>query len=186
MDKLLEKVKQQSADKTQQKYGKSWQKCKQMWILLFLMTGGAFSRLKYYKLPETFLEEDILSASSLSASASAAGSEATSATSVESNNLRTENLPEFPSKVLSNLFAVHPKLCDQKFELKINDVRFVGHPLSLEVKPGEQQNYARDIRSHMTMFQVVFALRAIADYSTVEIFHDLSQQIGVAIKYEER
>ena len=163
-----------------------------MWILLFLMTGGAFSRLKYYKLPETFLEEDILSASSLSsasaaASASAsAGSEATSAASVESNNLRTENLPEFPSKVLSNLFAVHPKLCDQKFELKINDVRFVGHPLSLEVKPGEQQNYARDIRSHMTMFQVVFALRAIADYSTVEIFHDLSQQIGVAIKYEER
>ena len=105
---------------------------------------------------------------------------------MESNNLRTENLPEFPSKVLSNLFAVHPKLCDQKFELKINDVRFVGHPLSLEVKPGEQQNYARDIRSHMTMFQVVFALRAIADYSTVEIFHDLSQQIGVAIKYEER
>ena len=127
------------------------------------------SRLKYYKLPETFLEEDILS----------------SAEASSSNNL-TENLPEFPSKVLSNLFAVHPKLCDQKFELKINDVRFVGHPLSLEVKPGEQENYARDIRSHMTMFQVVFALRAVADYSTVEIFHDLSQQIGVSIKYEER
>ena len=34
--------------------------------------------------------------------------------------------------------------------------------------------------------QVVFALKAVAEYSTVEIFHDLSQQIGVAIKYEER
>ena len=96
------------------------------------------SRLKYYQLPETFLDEDILSASMQQSS----------------SNLRTENLPEFPSKVLSNLFAVHPKLCDQKFELKINDVRFVGHPLSLEVKPGEQKNFARDIRSQMTMFQV--------------------------------
>ena len=89
-------------------------------------------------------------------------------------------------KVLSNLFAVHPKLCDEKFELKINDVRFVGHPVSLEVKPGEARNFARDIKSQMTMFQVVFALKAMADYSIVELFHDLSQNIGVAIKYEER
>ena len=70
-------------------------------------------------------------------------------------NLSSENLPEFPSKVLSNMFAVHPRLCDKKFELKINDVRFVGHPLSLEVKPGEAKNFARDIRSNITMFQVL-------------------------------
>ena len=38
----------------------------------------------------------------------------------------------------------------------------------------------------VTLFQVVFALKAVAEYSIVEIFHDLSQQIGVAIKYEER
>ena len=40
--------------------------------------------------------------------------------------------------------------------------------------------------STMTMFHVVFALKANTDYSVVECFHDLSQQIGVAIKYEER
>ena len=36
------------------------------------------------------------------------------------------------------------------------------------------------------MFQVVFALRAVADYSVVEVFNDLSHQIGVAIKSQER
>jgi diaminopimelate decarboxylase len=40
--------------------------------------------------------------------------------------------------------------------------------------------------STMTMFHVVFALKANTDYSVVECFHDLSQKIGVAIKYEER
>ena len=52
-------------------------------------------------------------------------------------------MPTFPSKVLANLFCVSSKLCDDKFELKINDVRFVGHPVSLEVKPEEEIFLAR-------------------------------------------
>lgn len=36
---------------------------------------------------------------------------------------QVDNLPNFPSKVLATLFAVSSKLCDEKFELKINDVR---------------------------------------------------------------
>lgn len=89
-------------------------------------------------MPDSLFDEDIAKSTAMAASA----------------NLRAENLPEFPSKVLSNMFAVHPKLCDRKFELKINDVRFVGHPLSLEVKPEEARNFARDIKSNFTMFQV--------------------------------
>jgi len=137
--------------------------------MLNLQQAAQAARHKFYKLPaEDILDEDVLEEKHASA------------------NLRAETLAEFPSKVLSNMFAVHAKLCDRKFELKINDVRFVGHPISLKVKPGEARNFARDIKSNITMFQVVFALKAVAEYSTVEIFHDLSQQIGVAIKYEER
>jgi hypothetical protein len=43
-------------------------------------------------------------------------------------------LPAFPSKDLANLFAVSSKLCGEKFELKINDVRFVGHPVSMDIR----------------------------------------------------
>lgn len=47
----------------------------------------------------------------------------------ECESLNADNLPTFSNKVLSNLLAAHPSLCDNKFELKINDIRFVGHPL---------------------------------------------------------
>jgi len=36
-------------------------------------------------------------------------------------------LQGFADEVLSALFAVKPQLCNQKFELKLNDVRFVSH-----------------------------------------------------------
>ena len=47
----------------------------------------------------------------------------------EYESLNADNLSTFSNKVLSILLAAHPSLCDNKFELKINDVRFVGHPL---------------------------------------------------------
>ena len=99
----------------------------------------ASARHKFYKLPAEDLEDLEVLEEKHAASA----------------NLRAETLAEFPSKVLSNMFAVHAKLCDRKFELKINDVRFVGHPISLKVKPGEAKNFAREIgKSNITMFQV--------------------------------
>ena len=51
----------------------------------------------------------------------------------ECESLNAGHLPTFPNKVLSNLLAAHPSLCDNKFELKINDIRFVGHPLRCEL-----------------------------------------------------
>ena len=88
-----------------------------------------------HRLPDHFLNEDILNHTR----------------TVSNDELTVDTLPEYPSKVLSNLLAVHRQFCDTKFELKINDVRFVGHPVNLEVKPGEQQNYARDITCPFTM-----------------------------------
>jgi hypothetical protein len=48
-------------------------------------------------------------------------------------------LVAFPSKVISHVFAVSPRLCGEKFELKVDEVRFVGHPVSLEVAPEEEK-----------------------------------------------
>lgn len=42
------------------------------------------------------------------------------------------NLTSFTDEVLSTLFAVKQELCNDKFELKVNDVRFVGHPTLLQ------------------------------------------------------
>lgn len=127
-------------------------------------------RHKYYKLPDNGDDAVLTAAGSIgaagiNANASVGDTSAGASGSGPANEagggwveqtLCAENLPEFPSKVLSNMFAVHSQLCDKKFELKINDVRFVGHPLSLRIRPGEARNFARDIKSNLTMFQVAF------------------------------
>lgn len=71
----------------------------------------------------------------------------------------------------SNLFGVvKHRLCDQKFELKVDNVRFVGHPTLLD-------------NNHC--FHVVFALKANASHDVVKCYHELSQHIAVALKSEE-
>ncbi|XP_040581661.1 GATOR1 complex protein NPRL3 [Lepeophtheirus salmonis] len=121
---------------------------------------------------------------------------------ISNKDLTWENLADFPSSVLSNLFAVNPELCDSKFELKVNDVRFVGHPINLEITSEEAKylppssfypNLRRDDLSNgedssspFIMFQIVFAIMAVAKYSVVECYHELCELIGNAIKSEER
>lgn len=46
----------------------------------------------------------------------------------QTSNISKGNITGLTDEVLSNLFAVKPELCERKFELKVNDVRFVGHP----------------------------------------------------------
>lgn len=54
-------------------------------------------------------------------------------------------------EVLSTLFAVKLELCNQKFELKVNDVRFVSHPAVL--------------MEFGILINVVFAINAQCSYS---------------------
>ena len=58
---------------------------------------------------------------------------------------------------MSNLFAVKSELCGKKFEIKINDIRFVGHPLLLKHAEGKTGNSQNSFSS----FNVVFALKVI-------------------------
>ncbi|XP_065579288.1 GATOR1 complex protein NPRL3-like isoform X2 [Artemia franciscana] len=88
--------------------------------------------------------------------------------------------------VLSHICAVKSELCGKKFELKVNEVRFVGHPILLPTS--ERPTGCRPGRnvSGMLLFSIVFALRATANHSIVDCYHDLSKRIGIAILYEEK
>lgn len=61
--------------------------------------------------------------------------------------------------MLSTLFAVKPELCNRKFELKVNDVRFVGHPTLLPYRTNKDDTAA------MILINIVFALQACASHS---------------------
>ncbi|XP_008214795.1 GATOR complex protein NPRL3 isoform X2 [Nasonia vitripennis] len=89
------------------------------------------------------------------------------------------NLTGLSDEVLSTLFAVKPELCECKFELKLNDVRFVGHPTLLPSRG------PKEVNSSM-LFNVVFALQAQASHSVVKCYYDLSRRLGIALRHEER
>ncbi|XP_066974463.1 GATOR1 complex protein NPRL3 isoform X2 [Macrobrachium rosenbergii] len=77
----------------------------------------------------------------------------------QTSNIMNGKLAGFSDKVMSNLFAVKSELCDKKFELKVNDVRFVGHPVRLnpheiQVRPQEKRR-----TSTIILFNIVFALK---------------------------
>ena len=101
---------------------------------------------------------------------------------VEPSNIKDCQLTGFSDETLANIFAVSKSLCGSKFELKLNDVRFVGHPISLE----PDENVEKDPRrTPLTMFHVVFALRAQCNYSIIPCYHELSERLGVILKREE-
>ncbi|XP_032575500.1 GATOR complex protein NPRL3 isoform X1 [Drosophila sechellia] len=91
-------------------------------------------------------------------------------------------LQGFADEVLSALFAVKPQLCNQKFELKLNDVRFVSHPTLI---PHKEQRSGPMAKQQM-LINIVFALHAQASYSIVKCYHELSKRLGLALKFEEQ
>ncbi|XP_001847144.2 GATOR complex protein NPRL3 [Culex quinquefasciatus] len=97
------------------------------------------------------------------------------------SNICFDQLYGISDDVLATLFAVKSELCNQKFELKVNDVRFVSHPTLVKVDGGEDQKNTSYFR-----INIVFALHAQASYSIVKCYYELSKRIGVALLYEER
>ncbi|KAJ8984780.1 hypothetical protein NQ317_003693 [Molorchus minor] len=99
--------------------------------------------------------------------------------SLPMSNISKGNLTGFTDEVLSSLFAVKSELCNKKFELKVNDVRFVCHPTLLQLKTKQDE-------SGIMLVNVVFALQALASHSVVKCYHDLSKRMGIVLKYEEK
>lgn len=88
---------------------------------------------------------------------------------IHTSHITNGNLTGLSDEVLSTLFAVKPELCELKFELKVNNVRFVGHPTLLPSRG------LKEINSSM-LFNVVFALQAQASQSVVKCYYDLSKR----------
>lgn len=70
------------------------------------------------------------------------------------------NIGQLTDEVLSSLFSVKTQLCNEKFELKVNDVRFVSHPAVLN-----------DKSHYIILINIVFAINAQCSYSIGEFIH---------------
>ncbi|CAH0386603.1 unnamed protein product [Bemisia tabaci] len=105
----------------------------------------------------------------------------------QSTNVIKGQLSGFSDEVLSTLFAVKQELCEHKFELKVNDVRFVSHPtlLNTHIRHADLSDYKANSPS-IFLVNIVFALQAIASHSIVKCYYDLSKQLGIALRHEEQ
>jgi hypothetical protein len=113
------------------------------------------------------------------------------------SNIHNGQLTGFSDELLSNLFAVKPELCEEKFELKVNDVRFVGHPTLLHsdlgYRSGSTSTPAGATKTKpdiplpsVILINILFVLQATASHSIVKCYYDLSKRLGVAMRHEEK
>lgn len=94
---------------------------------------------------------------------------------VQLQNNGTYESAALSDEVLSNLFACKLELANQKFELKINDTRFVSHPATMQ-----------DTKNSYILINIVFALQAQCSYSIVKCYYELSKRLGLGLLFEER
>ncbi|XP_039680129.1 GATOR complex protein NPRL3 isoform X3 [Perca fluviatilis] len=109
----------------------------------------------------------------------------------------------FSDIILATILATKSDICGKKFELKIDNVRFVGHPTLLQHPPiipvSKTDPSPKREMPTMILFNVVFALRAQpvpahaeslypanADPSVISCMHNLSRRIAIALQHEER
>ncbi|CAL8122765.1 unnamed protein product [Orchesella dallaii] len=96
----------------------------------------------------------------------------------------SEMLSQLSDKDLSNLLAVNSDLAERKFELKLNFVRFVGHP-TLMHNPKDVRPINPEFQTSVKIFHIVFCLNAAASHSIVKCFFDLSKRLGIGLRHEE-
>ncbi|XP_075574457.1 GATOR1 complex protein NPRL3 isoform X7 [Pelecanus crispus] len=98
-------------------------------------------------------------------------------------------LLRFSDVILATILATKSDMCGKKFELKIDNVRFVGHPTLLQHALGQVSKTDPSPKREMPtmiLFNVVFALRANADPSVINCLHNLSRRIAIVLQHEER
>ncbi|XP_023792315.1 GATOR complex protein NPRL3 isoform X12 [Cyanistes caeruleus] len=96
---------------------------------------------------------------------------------------------KFSDVILATILATKSDMCGKKFELKIDNVRFVGHPTLLQHALGQVSKTDPSPKREMPtmiLFNVVFALRANADPSVISCLHNLSRRIAIVLQHEER
>lgn len=94
---------------------------------------------------------------------------------------KSQELTTLSDDVIANLFAVKYELCDRKFELKVKNVRFVGHPMLVQ----SGGFCAKKGRKFPILIHIVFALNAFARRQVVDCYYDLSKALAIALGHEE-
>ncbi|XP_071976907.1 GATOR1 complex protein NPRL3 isoform X2 [Engystomops pustulosus] len=96
---------------------------------------------------------------------------------------------KFSDVILATILATKSDMCGKKFELKIDNVRFVGHPTLLQhalCQVSKTDPSPKRETPTMILFNVVFALRANVDPSVINCLHNLSRRIAIVLQHEER
>ncbi|XP_072167611.1 GATOR1 complex protein NPRL3-like [Diadema setosum] len=91
--------------------------------------------------------------------------------------------------ILANILSPsNHEMCDQRFEVTVDDDKFVGHPLLVQDVNAKWRASTSSTRegSTINMFNVVFVLQASADWSLVHCYQDLSKRLALALKHEEK
>lgn len=105
------------------------------------------------------------------------------------SGIRDGHLVGFSDITLANILSPQSDACGTKFELKVDEVLFVGHPMlaykkqNREFKRNEASSRKDDVMKKL--FNVVFVLQASVEPSVVDCYHDLSKRIAIALKHEE-
>lgn len=97
--------------------------------------------------------------------------------------MRRHELADFTDDAISSLFAVKTELCDRRFELKVNNVRFIGHPMQIKAYNDYED---KSKCPSVIMINIVFALDAFARRQIGDCYYDLSKVLSVALEHEEK
>ncbi|XP_071965277.1 GATOR1 complex protein NPRL3-like isoform X2 [Antedon mediterranea] len=95
----------------------------------------------------------------------------------------------FSDKILPVILC-NASLCGKRFELTVDDVKFVGHPTGINERDMKNsrkyQKSSKREETTMTMFSLVFVLNDNADVSVIHCYHDLCKRLALALKHEEK
>ncbi|XP_062841873.1 GATOR1 complex protein NPRL3-like [Trichomycterus rosablanca] len=165
-------------------------------ISVILVSSGSRGNKLLFRYPFLKVSENTSSAATKQRSAYAlrTTSDATEdqdGDSREQTSLTDEQLVAgFSDIILATILATKSDMCGKKFELKIDNVRFVGHPTLLQpphsIQVSKTDPSPKREMPTMILFSVVFALRANADPSVISCMHNLSRRLAIALQHEER
>ncbi|XP_078690901.1 GATOR1 complex protein NPRL3-like isoform X2 [Branchiostoma floridae x Branchiostoma belcheri] len=105
-----------------------------------------------------------------------------------SGSTSNQGLTGYTDKILATLMATKTELAGDKFELKVDNLRFVGHPTLLCPVCVLQRSDGPSPRrepSPIILFNIVFVIQANVSPSLNQYYHDLSKRLALAIKHEE-
>ncbi|XP_035694844.1 GATOR complex protein NPRL3-like isoform X2 [Branchiostoma floridae] len=108
-----------------------------------------------------------------------------------SGSTSNQGLTGYTDKILATLMATKTELAGEKFELKVDNLRFVGHPTLLhqissftDLSKSEGPSPRRE-PSPIILFNIVFVIQANVSPSLNQYYHDLSKRLALAIRHEE-